>query len=58
VQEVASNERGASRYWIQAATLDGGSDWFRLTSGESGKAGVVIFTLEDRVEFTGTVKKL
>lgn len=58
VQEVASNERGASRYWVQAATLDGGSDWFRLTSGESGKPGVVVFTLEDGVEFTGTVKKL
>jgi len=58
VQEVASNERGASRYWVQAATLDGGSDWFRLTSGESGKPGVVIFTLEDGVEFTGSVKKV
>lgn len=58
VQEVASNERGASRYWIQAATLDNGSDWYRLTSGEDSQPGVVCFTLNKQQEFTGTVTKL
>jgi len=58
VQEVASNERGASRYWIQAATLDNGSDWYRLNSGEDSQPGVVCFTLHRGIEFGGTVLKL
>lgn len=58
VQEVASNERGASRFWIQAATLDNGSDWFRLNAGEDSQPGVVIFELIQGKEFTGSVKKV
>lgn len=58
VQEIASTERGSSRYWIQAATLDNGSDWFRLTSGEDSQPGLVCFVLEEQKEFTGTVVKL
>lgn len=58
VQEVASNERGASRYWIQAATMDNGSDWYRLSSGEDSQPGVVCFTLHRGIEFGGTVLKL
>lgn len=58
VQEIASSERGQSRYWVQAATLDNGSDWFRLTSGEDSQPGLVCFTLEQGKEFTGTVVKL
>jgi hypothetical protein len=58
VQEVASNERGASRYWIQASTLDNGSDWYRLTSGEDSTAGAVCFALERGKEFAGTVWKV
>lgn len=58
VQEIATNERGTSRFWIQAATLDNGSDWFRLTSGQDSQPGLVVFTLEQGVEFTGTVHKL
>ena len=58
VQEVASNERGASRYWVQASTLDNGSDWYRLNSGEDSQPGVVCFTLHRGIEFGGTVYKL
>lgn len=58
VQEIATNERGTSRFWVQAATLDNGSDWFRLTSGQDSQPGLVVFTLEQGVEFTGTVHKL
>jgi hypothetical protein len=58
VQEVASNERGASRYWIQAATMDNGSDWYRLNSGQDSQPGVVCFTLHKGIEFGGTVLKL
>ena len=58
VQEVASNERGASRYWIQASTLDNGSDWFRLNSGQDSTPGAVCFALERGKEFAGTVWKV
>jgi hypothetical protein len=58
VQEIASTERGSSRFWVQAATLDNGSDWYRLTSGEDSAPGLVCFVLEKNVEFTGTVVKL
>ena len=58
IQELASNERGASRYWIQASTLDNGSDWYRLNSGQDSQPGVVCFTLTKQQEYTGTVIKL
>lgn len=58
VQEVASTERGASRFWVQAATLDNGSDWYRLTAGEDSQPGLVCLILEQGKEFTGTVHKL
>ncbi len=58
VQECASNERGASRFWVQAATMDNGSDWYRLNAGEDSQPGVVIFELTQGKEFTGSVKKV
>jgi predicted phosphodiesterase len=32
-----------SVHWIQAPALDGGSEWFRMTSGEHSEAGVLTF---------------
>jgi len=32
-----------SVHWIQAPALDGGSEWFRLTSGEHSQPGVLTF---------------
>lgn len=58
VQEIATTERGSSRFWVQAATLDNGSDWFRLTAGQDSQPGLVTFILEKGKEFTGTVFKL
>lgn len=58
VQEIATTERGSSRFWVQAATLDNGSDWFRLTAGQDSQPGLVTFILEKEKEFTGTVFKL
>lgn len=61
VQELGSVERGdrlASRYLIQASTLDNGSSWFRRISGEDSQPGLVTFTLEQGVDYTGTVWKL
>ena len=58
VQELGSTPRGTSRYWVQAATLDNGSNWWRTTSGEDSAPGLVCFALEQGVDFTGTVWKL
>ena len=58
VQELGSTPRGSSRYWVQAKTLDNGSDWFRLNSGEDSQTGLVTFTLEKEKEFQGTIQVL
>jgi hypothetical protein len=58
VQELGSTSRGTSRYWIQAATLDNGSNYYRLNSGEDSVPGLVCFVLERDKDFTGTVFKL
>ena len=58
VQELGSTSRGTSRFWVQAATLDNGSNWWRLNSGEDSVPGLVCFALEREQDFTGTVHKL
>ena len=58
VQELGSTSRGTSRFWIQAATLDNGSNWWRLNSGEDSQPGLVCFVLERDTDYTGTVFKL
>jgi hypothetical protein len=58
VQELGSTPSGGSRFWVQASTLDNGSGWFRLNSGEDSQPGLVTFVLEKGVDFTGTVSKL
>ena len=58
VQELGSTQRGSSRFWVQAATLDNGSNWWRLNSGEDSTPGLVTFVLERDTDFTGTVFKL
>jgi hypothetical protein len=58
VQELGSTSRGTSRFWIQAATLDNGSNYYRLNSGEDSVPGLVCFVLERDKDFTGTVFKL
>jgi hypothetical protein len=58
VQELGSTSRGTSRFWVQAATLDNGSNWWRLNSGEDSTPGLVCFVLERDTDFTGTVHKL
>jgi hypothetical protein len=55
VKELGVTPRGSSRFWIQAKTLDAGSSWYRLQSGEDSTAGLVTFTLQKEIEFTGTV---
>lgn len=58
VQELGSTPRGSSRFWVQASTMDNGSDWYRLNAGEDSQPGLVTFVLEQGKDFTGTVHKL
>jgi hypothetical protein len=55
VRELGNTDRGTSRFWVQAKTLDNGSDWFRLRSGHDSDTGLVVIPLERGVEFQGTV---
>lgn len=55
IKELGNTPRGSSRYWVQAKTLDNGSDWFRLNAGEDSSAGLVTLTLEKNKDFQGTV---
>ena len=58
VLELGSTPRGTSRFWVQASTLDNGSNWWRTTAGEDSQPGLVCFALEKNKDFTGTVWKL
>jgi len=58
VQELGSTQRGSSRYWVQASTLDNGSNWWRTSQGEDSQPGLVCFELQRNKDFTGTVWKL
>jgi hypothetical protein len=58
VEELGQSHNGGSRYWIQASTMDNGSDWFRLQSGTDSMTGIVCFELERDVHYQGTVHKL
>lgn len=58
ILELGSTPRGTSRFWVQASTLDNGSDWWRKQSGEDSQPGLVTFVLQKSVDFTGTVHKL
>jgi len=58
VQELGVTPRGSSRFWVQATTMDNGSKWYRLNSGEDSQPGITCFSLEQGKDFTGTVWKL
>ena len=58
VQELGSDAKGRSRFWVQAATLDNGSGWYMRSSGEDSQPGLVTFLVEQGKPFTGAVTKL
>ena len=58
VTELGSTLTGGSRFLVGAATMDNGSNWWRMSSGEDSVPGLVCFALEQGVDFTGTVWKL
>lgn len=49
---------GRSRWWIQMATLDNGSDWYRQNYGDDSDPGLVVYLLYPDRPFSGTVYKL
>ena len=55
VQELGLHSNGGSRYWIQGKTMDNGSSWFRLNSGQDSQPGLTCFELEQGKHFTGSV---
>ena len=38
---------GKSKWWLQAPTLDNGSDWFRNTAGDDSDPGLLVFDITD-----------
>ena len=58
IVELGSTQRGSSRYWVQASTLDNGSNWWRTSQGEDSQPGLVCFELQKDTDFTGTVWKI
>jgi hypothetical protein len=49
---------GRSRWWVQMATLDNGSDWYRQQHGDDSDPGLVVYLLYPDRPFSGTVYKL
>jgi hypothetical protein len=58
VQELGQSHNGGSRFWVQVCTMDGGSNWWRLNTGEDSQTGIVCFELQRGIPFTGTVWKV
>lgn len=48
VQPTGRSQRtGKSKWWLQAPTLDNGSDWFRNKSGDDSDPGLLVFEVDD-----------
>ncbi len=42
-----SPHTGKSKWWLQAPTLDNGSDWFRNVAGDDSDPGLLLFDITD-----------
>lgn len=42
-----SHHTGRSKWWMQAPTLDNGSDWYRLRAGADSDPGLLTFTVDE-----------
>lgn len=58
VQELGNSPRGGSRWWVQASTMDNGSDWFRRMAQEDSQTAITCFTLQKGVYYQGEIKRL
>lgn len=48
VQPTGRNAKSKrSKWWLQAPTLDNGSDWFRNKSGDDSDPGLLVFQIND-----------
>ena len=58
--EQFSGSEGRERWWVQASTMDNGSDWFTRMSGGGGDStpAITCFELEKGVPFRGKVDLL
>lgn len=41
-----SAHTGRAKWWIQAPTLDNGSDWYRLRAGDDSDPALMVFTID------------
>lgn len=57
IEELGPAHNGGSRFWVQGSTMDNGSDWYRLTSGNDSQTGITTFELERNVPFSGSIKR-
>lgn len=58
VTELGSTPRGTSRFLVMAPTLDNGSGWWKKVTGEDSVPGLAVLTLEQGIDYSGTVFKL
>lgn len=58
VTELGCTPAGTSRFLVMAPTMDNGSNWYRLGTGEDSIPGLAYFYLEKSKPFTGTVYKI
>jgi hypothetical protein len=58
--EQFSGSEGRERWWVQASTMDNGSDWYTRMSGGGGDSttAVTCFELEEGVPFRGKIDLL
>jgi len=48
VQPTGRSQRtGKSKWWLQAPTLDNGSDWYRNVAGDDSDPGLLVFQIND-----------
>jgi len=57
VTELGGHPNGGSRWWIQASTMDAGSDWFRRIAGEDSQPAITCFELEKEKHFQGAIMR-
>lgn len=57
IEEIGAAHNGGSRWWVQGSTMDSGSDWFRLVSGQDSQTGLTAFELLRGIPFSGSVSK-
>jgi len=58
VQELGNSPKGGSRWWVQASTMDAGSDWFRRIAQEDSQPAITCFELVKGVYYQGEIKRL